>query len=192
MSPRTKKEKNIDEITDDAYNDDIIFEDEKSSEDKLKKLREKLNKCLKENKDNLLGWQRSRADFVNAKKDNEERAKQSFSFAKGEIMEELFPVIDSFEMAFSDKDAWEKVDKQWRIGVEYIYTQLLTTLENNGLKQIDPIGQKFDHNFHTSVEIIETDDKKEDNIVLGVIQRGYELNGRVIRAAKVKVGQLNE
>jgi molecular chaperone GrpE len=196
MPAKRKKEENIDNQLDDTYNNDVIFEEEPKgrtfggdSEEKVKKMKEKLNKCLKENRENLLGWQRCRADFVNAKKENEEKVKQSFVFAKGELMEEILPVIDSFEMAFANKEAWENVDKQWRMGVEYIHTQLLSILEGNGLKQIDPLSQKFDPSLHTSMEVVDTDDKKQDDIVVEVVQKGYEMNGKVIRAAKVKVGR---
>lgn len=184
---KTKKQK-PDESMGDIYKDDIVFE-ESENDDKFKKVKEKLNICLKENKENLLGWQRARADFVNAKKENEERVKNSFAFAKSELMEDILPVVDSFDMAFANKEAWDKVDKGWRTGVEYIHTQLLSVLESNGLKQINPISQKFDPSLHTSVEVVDTSNKKEDEMILEVVQKGYEMNGKVVRAAKVKVGQ---
>lgn len=199
MPAKRKKEVNIDDQLDNENKEDIVFEEEPEgrsfggdSEEKVKKIKGKLNKCLKENRENLLGWQRCRADFVNAKKENEEKTKQSFVFAKGELMEEILPVVDSFEMAFANKEAWENVDKQWRVGVEYIHTQLLRVLEGNGLKQIDPLSQKFDPNLHISMEVVDTKDKKEDDVVVEVIQKGYEVNGKVIRAAKVKVGRFKE
>lgn len=191
-SKKKEKKQKVDELSEDMYNDDVIIEEDDTTDGKIKKLKEKLNKCLKENRENLLGWQRARADFVNAKKENEERVKDSFNHAKSEFVEELLPVIDSFEMAFADKDAWGKVDENWRVGVEYIYSQLLSVLENNGFKQIDPKGKKFDPNFHVSMEMVDTDKKKDDGVIVGVIQKGYEHNGKVIRAAKVKVAQYKE
>jgi len=189
MASKKEKKEDVEEDLEDVYNDDIIIEENETVEGKVKKLKEKLNECLKENRENLLGWQRSRADFVNAKKENENKVKESFVYATGEFIEELLPVVDSFEMAFADKEAWEKVDKNWRIGVEYIYSQLLSILENNGLKQIDPTGEKFNPSFHTSMEMINTDKKKDDSVVMSVIQKGYKHNGKVIRAAKVRVAQ---
>ncbi len=185
----TSKKKNIDENIKDVYNDDIVIEENENIDSKIKKLKGRLNKCLKENKENLLGWQRSRADFVNAKKENEDKIKDSFVYAKGEFLEELLPVVDSFEMAFANKDAWEKVDKDWRIGVEYIYTQFLSILKNNGVKQIDPVDEKFNPSAHISMDTIEVDKKKKDGVVVNVIQKGYEHNGKIIRAAKVIVSR---
>lgn len=197
---KNKKDQNTDKQQESKDNEDVVFEEENveitgfgfSKDEKTKKLKEKLDKCLKESKENLLGWQRSRADFINAKKENEERVKQSFVFAKRELIEDILPVVDSFEMAFSNKEAWENIDNGWRTGVEYIYTQLLSILESNGLKPINSIGEKFNPNFHTSVEMVDTKNKKEDDIVVEVIQKGYEMNGGVIRAARVKVGRFKE
>lgn len=191
MVKKKEKEEIIVEESESMY-DDVVMEDSETADLKIKKIKEKLNKCLKENKENLLGWQRSRADFVNAKKENEEKVRESFSYAVGGLIEELLPVIDSFDMAFSNKDTWEKVDKNWRIGVEYIYSQLVSILESNGLKQLNPVGEKFNPNFHTSVEIVDTDKKKEDNSIIDVVQKGYEYNSKVIRAAKVKVAHYNK
>jgi len=189
MTPQKRKIQNLDETPDGIYNDDIVFEDGDVVEDRIKKLKERLGKCLKENKENLLGWQRAKADFVNVKKENAEKAKKSSDFAKGEFIEEMLPVIDSFSMAFANKELWEKVDKNWRVGVEYIHSQFMSVLEGNGLKSITPIGEKFDPNFHISIEVVNTDKKKEDDLIVEIVQSGYELNGRVIRAAKVKVAQ---
>jgi len=177
---------------DDVNNDDIILEETEQVEQKIKKLKEKLNKCLKENKENLLGWQRARADFINAKKENEKRVGESYAYIKSEFISELLPVVESFEMAFSDKKAWEKVDKNWRVGVEYIHSQLTSILENNGLEEIKPKGEKFDPKFHASVETVPTNKKKEDGIVMEVTQKGYKLNDNILRAAKVKVGQFKK
>lgn len=189
MTLKKETKKNINSKVDDTYIDDIVIEEDDTQEAKIKKIKAKLTKCLIENKENLLGWQRSRADFINAKKENEEKLKELISFSKGEFINQILPVVDSFEMAFSNKDAWEKVDKNWRVGVEYIYSQLLSILENNGLKQIDPIGEKFDPNFHISTEMIDVESKKDDDIVMEVVQKGYEHNRKVIRPASVKVAR---
>ncbi len=185
MSLQKKKKEKIN----DSHLEDITLEESDIPQDKIKKIKDKLNKCLSENKENLLGWQRARADFVNAKKENEKKVKESSLYAKASLIEEMLTVADSFEMAFADKKAWEKVDKNWRIGVEYIYSQLISIFESNGVKQINPLGDEFDHNLHASIETVETDNKKEDGIIVEVVQKGYELNGKVLREAKVKVAQ---
>ena len=184
---KSKKEDKIDSFQDDVYNNDIEIEDEGSQSDIVKKLRKKLNSCQKERGEYLTGWQRSKADFINAKRSFEEEKKEYISFAKENVLEELLPVVDSFDMAFANKDAWESVDKNWRTGVEYIHSQFVTILENNGLKQIDPLGKVFDPREHTSVEMVETDRKKEADHIAEVVQKGYRLNDKIVRSPKVKV-----
>ena len=91
-------------------------------------------------------------------------------------------------MAFANKESWEKVDKNWRTGVEYIYSQLLSVLEQNGLKQMNPVGETFDPNVHTSVESVAVEREEDEHKILKVVQKGYSLNGSLIRSPKVKIG----
>jgi len=179
--------------------DDVVFDEnvdeegeELSARDTIRKLREKLKKCGAEKQEYLLGWQRTKADFVNARKAEEESRKDILKFAHGNLIEELLPVIESFEQAFSNKEAWEKVDKNWRIGVEYIYQKLISTLEQNGLKQLNPIGEQFDPALHISSEMIHTENEKEDHMIVEVIQKGYALNGKILKPPNVKVAVLKE
>ena len=75
------------------------------------------------------------------------------------------------------------------MGVEYIYSQLLSSLERFNLKVINPFEQKFDPSQHVSIENTPVTDKDKDGVILKVVQKGYELNGKVIRAPKVEVGE---
>lgn len=175
--------------------DDVVYDDENASinpSQALKKLREKLKKAEAEKTEYLTGWQRSKADLINARKRDEEDRKNFIKYANEGLIEDLLPVLDSFSMAFANKEAWEKVDKNWRMGVEYIYSQLMSTLERNNITVIDPKGQTFDPNHHISMEMIATEDKAQDGKIIEVIQKGYELNGKVIRAPKVKVGEFKQ
>ena len=92
-------------------------------------------------------------------------------------------------MAIGNKEAWEKADKNWRIGVEYIYFQLRKALTESGVEEIDPSGKKFDHTLHEAVSYEPVVDEKIDHTVLQVIQKGYILNGKLLKPAKVKVGE---
>ncbi|MFQ5662064.1 MAG: nucleotide exchange factor GrpE [Candidatus Paceibacteria bacterium] len=169
--------------------DDVIFEDEEGGAETIKKLREKLKKCTSEKQEYLDGWQRSKADFVNAKKKDEELRAGLVAFAKEGLILDLLSSVDNFEMAFANKDAWESVDKNWRVGIEHIHSQLLKTLGEHGLEQFDPSGEQFDPNRHDSVESVVTDRKEDDHKIVEVVQKGYILGGKIIRPAKVKVGE---
>ena len=93
------------------------------------------------------------------------------------------------DSGMNHKEAWEKADKNWRVGVEYIYSQITNTLLNHGLTKIDPKGEIFDPTHHQSVAVIETGRKEEDGQILEVVGYGYSLNGKIIREPQVKVGQ---
>jgi len=186
-----------DQASDDASDsDDVTLEDnddvevsEEFSKDAIKALKEKLKKAEKERREYLEGWQRDKADFVNAKKRAEEAQKDFAKFASESLVSDLIPVLDSFEMAMGNKEAWEKIDKNWRMGVEHIANQLKGTLQAQGLVEIDPIGQPFDHNRDEAIAYEPVEDKSQDHKVIAVIQKGYTLNGKSIRPAKVKVGE---
>lgn len=174
-------------------NDSEVFEfefNEDGEEDlkkTLKKLRVDLKQCRKEKEEYLTGWQKERAEFANYRKQEEDR-KAIFSEAVRErILTRFLSVIDSFNMAFVNKEAWEKVDDNWRKGVEYIYTQMNGIFEEYGVKGVGEVGDSFDPNVHQSIDVIETDKKELEHKVSSVIQKGYKLGERVIRPARVNV-----
>ena len=79
------------------------------------------------------------------------------------------------------------------MGIDHIYNQLLQTLGDFGLEQIQTkIGDKVDHNIHEPINTIKTGKKEQDGTILKIIQKGYKLNGKIIRAAKVEVGEFSE
>jgi molecular chaperone GrpE len=147
-----------------------------------------LEKIKAERDEYLAGWQRAKADFSNAKKQWEATMKEFRTMANEGLIEELLPVLSSFEMAFANKEAWEKADKNWRTGVEYIYNQIKGVLDQNGLKEINPVGEKFDPNVHEAVKYESLEDKKE-NTVISVVEKGYKLGAKLIRPAKVVVSE---
>jgi|SRR5581483_9609567 len=161
---------------------------ETSSE--IETIKKELEKVTAERDEYLSGWQRTKADFVNAKKRMEEAMKEYRSMANEGLIEELLPVLSSFEMAFSNKAAWEKADKNWRMGVEHIYNQIKGVLTTNGLKEINPVGQKFDLNIHEAVRHEETEDAAKAGMVVSVLEKGYLLGNKLIRPAKVVVAEM--
>jgi len=158
----------------------------------LKKFRADLKVCQKEKAEYLNGWQKERADFINYKKQEEDR-KSNFSEAMRErIIMRFLTVLDSFDMAFVNKEAWEKVDENWRKGIEHIYSQMHDVFEEFGVKPIGEVGESFDPGIHQSIEVIKTDKKEDDHRVREVTQKGYKLGERVIRPARVNIFEYNE
>ena len=149
-----------------------------------------LERVTAERDEYLAGWQRAKADFVNSKKRTEEMMREFRLLANEGLIEELLSVLQSFEMAFANRETWEKADKNWRTGVEHIYNQLKGILEQNALKEINPLGQKFDHLVHEAVRYEpDVTDKNTDGTVTNVLEKGYTLGGKLIRPAKVVVAE---
>ena len=181
-------------MNDTENTDDVVFEDtiegegEAFSKDKIKKLRDEIKTLQAEKADYLASWQKERADFINFKKGEDERKKMTLEYAREGFVEELLPVLDGFDMAFSNKEAWEKLDKGWRTGIEYIRGQFVKILEDNGIAEISPKeGETPDSNLHDFVDTVPTDDSAKDHTIANIMQKGYKIGTRVIRPARVKV-----
>jgi molecular chaperone GrpE len=173
--------------------DDVEFEeldwvgDEKKDKQKLKDLRSELKQAKAEAREHLTALQRARADYVNLKRELDEVKDVTKRKTTEKVLGDFLPVLDSFDMAMGNKQAWEAVDKNWRVGVEYIYSQLKTALENHGVEAIDQVGVDFDPMLHEPMETKETDDGSLDHKIERVIQKGYRMGDRVIRPARVVV-----
>ncbi|HTE48644.1 MAG TPA: nucleotide exchange factor GrpE [Candidatus Paceibacterota bacterium] len=158
----------------------------------LKKLREDLKQCRKEKEEYLTGWQRERAEFANYRKGEDDRKAMFSESIRERILTRFLTVADSFNMAFANREAWEKVDENWRKGVEYIYGQMNTIFEEYGIKEIGKASERFDTNIHQSMESVPTDKKELDHTVASVVQKGYKLGERVMRPARVNVYEYSE
>lgn len=171
--------------------EDVTFEESSeegealSAGNKVKKLQEQIKLLQKEKGEYLDGWQRARADYANLQKTSEEDKKRMRAIFEENFIEELLPTVDSFLMAMSNKEAWEKVDPAWRTGVEYIYNQLMNTLESHNLKLFGEVGEVFDPAKHEAVGEEATGDPTLDHKVAKVNQKGFMLGESILRPARV-------
>lgn len=124
---------------------------------------------------------RMMADFQNYKRRVEKEKKDLYSYANEKIVTDLLEVMDNFERALEQDTA-----DGFKEGMEMIFKQLGTVLEKSGLAEIPALGEDFDPNVHNAVMTEETDEY-ESGKVSGVMQKGYTLNGKVIRPSMVKV-----
>ena len=122
------------------------------------------------------------ADFQNYKKRVEKEKKDLYSYANEKLVTELLAVLDNFERALAHEDSGDG----FKEGMEMIFKQLMDVLEKSGLAEIAALGEDFDPNFHNAVMTEETEEY-ESGKVSGVLQKGYSLNGKVIRPSMVKV-----
>ena len=179
-----KEEEIIDDITIVESTEDGL---ELPDKDKNKKLREDIKRLQKEKDEYLLGWQRAKADYINLQRELEAVRLNSSLITKEKVVENILPALDSFEMAFSNQDFWQKVDKSWRQGIESIYDQIISGLNKSDIEKIDQVDILFDPNIHQSIEKIKTDDKGKDHFVESILQVGYKVGNRTIRPAKVRI-----
>ncbi|MEI6494693.1 MAG: nucleotide exchange factor GrpE [bacterium] len=158
------------------------------SPDQIKKLRHKLKTCELDKAEYLAGWQRAKADYINFKNSEEKSRQETTSYAKESLLHELINLADSFELAFANQEAWNSVPENWRKGVEYIYSNLVNIFDNNGLVEINPLGQDFNPAEQHSIGTVNIANKNQIDKVVEVLKKGYSLKGKVIRPAHVKVG----
>lgn len=155
-------------------------------------LRDKLKVCEAEKREILEESQRAKADFLNARKRLEEDRRRDKERVTIKHIEELIPLCDSFHMAMSNKDVWEKADANWRKGIEGINSQLQRILTNNRVSVIDPIGAEFDPYQHEALSTVPVEEDQNHKVVT-VIQQGYVLKKEddtteLIRPARVIIG----
>ncbi|MBE6037450.1 MAG: nucleotide exchange factor GrpE [Clostridiales bacterium] len=126
------------------------------------------------------------ADFQNFRRRAEKERKDIYAFANEGLVTELLSVLDNFERALAVSE--EAAGKGMLEGMQMIFKQLLTVLEKNGLKEIEAQGLDFDPNFHNAV-MMTAAEGIESGKVAEVLQKGYTLNGKVLRPSMVKVAE---
>jgi molecular chaperone GrpE len=141
---------------------------------------------LQRERDDLLDTsQRLQADFENYRKRVLREQTALVERATEGLLEQLLPVLDSFELALANFDADVDADRV-RKGIELVYAELIGVLERAGLERIDALGEAFDPNEHEAV-MQEDGDGDGEARVSGVLRAGWKLKGRVLRPAMVKV-----
>jgi len=125
--------------------------------------------------------QRTQANFENFRKQTEKRVMEIREMAAKNIILELLPIIDNFELALKNTENQDS----FKEGVKLIHTQLNSILENNHIETIKTTGGQFDPYLHEALLKVESDQPKDS--IVEELQRGFTLNGEVIRHAKVKI-----
>jgi len=138
-----------------------------------------LEKQLSEMKDMYL---RLMAEYDNYRKRTAREKESFYAMAKAETVERILPVYDNIERAVNNPTS----DEAYKKGVEMIFQQLKDVFSSLGVREIEAEGAKFDPEKHNAVMHIE-DDRYGENSVVEVFQRGFEIDGRVIRHSVVKV-----
>ncbi len=158
-------------------------------------LQKQINELEKQKTEYLAGWQRERADFLNYKKEEMERIAELLKYASEEFVLRILPILDNFEVAEKCLTCDPEKDKNVK-GLLMMKNQLKEFLKNQGIEEIKTIGEAFNPNLHEVIEEIEpsfakaTEGKEiKTGIIVEEIQKGYQINGHLLRPAKVKVAK---
>lgn len=140
---------------------------------------------LKEKEEQML---RLRADFENTKKRLERDQQEAVKFANEKLLAEILSIVDNFDRAMvslSEGHDPEMVKK----GLKIAQDQLHQVLERHGVEVVKSVGAPFDPKFHEAVAVVEPTEEFRDGVIVDEIQRGYLLNGRLIRPSRVRIAQ---
>ena len=128
------------------------------------------------------------AEFENMRKRHERERQQLIKYAHEEVIIEFLGFFEDFERTIEAAKASPNDGTAIVKGVEMVMKRMQELLKKYDVKTIDPLGQKFDHNLHEALMVVESD-KEEDGTIVGVFQKGYMLGDRVVKTAKVKVAR---
>ena len=129
----------------------------------------------------------AKADSENNRKRALEEAEKTRKYAIESFSQEILLVKDSLDSALTIDNASLE---SYKNGVELTVKQLSTIFEKFNIEEIDPVGENFDPNFHQAMTML--DSEEEPNKIISVFQKGYKLNGRVLRPALVSVSKEKE
>ena len=156
--------------------------------EEVQQLHQQVEDLIKEKDEIFEKLQRVAADYENFQKRVPKQIADTIAYEKEKIIKTLLPALDNFEHTLQNTHSAENLDVIIK-GVRIIYDQMLNILKAHGVEQIKALGQKFDPALHEAM-MQKTEDDRQDNTVLEEFQKGYKLNGRVIRPSKVIVNKL--
>ncbi len=178
--PDGKKQEEVKQPQMEAVEDEITD----NGEEKINELEQKLRRQIEELKDTNL---RLHAEFDNYRKRTIKEKIELSKTASEDVIIDLLPVLDDFDRALKNiTDAG--AENAFTEGIALIYNKLLKVLSQKGVEEIQAKDQVFDTDFHEAVSHIPGDDSDGEQKIIDVVQKGYKLNGKVIRFAKVVVG----
>ncbi|MBI4114492.1 MAG: nucleotide exchange factor GrpE [Candidatus Niyogibacteria bacterium] len=158
-------------------------EEEDAAADKLKKAKKELASCRKEKQEYLEGWQRAKADLINYKKDESRRNELIAKFASEDMVYDILPVLDNFDLALQ-----HDMSDDVRRGITMIRSQFEDALKRRGVEAIVvQLGESFDITKHESVGEMES--AVPEGTIAEELQKGFMMHGKVIRASKVKLAK---
>ena len=152
------------------------------------RLKEKMNALKEKNEELLDKYRRLYADFDNFKKRSAKEWLEKNKEAGKDVIMEMLPILDDFERSIKTSKSSENLEAV-REGSELILSKLKKSLGQKGLEPMESIGQTFNADRHDAITEIAAQKEEDKGKVLDEIEKGYMLNGKIIRHAKVVVGK---
>ena len=184
------------ELQEEHFTQPVDTKDEESPEVTAKELTEQIANLAtqifqkeEENKQLSEKVKVAQAELVNYRKRKDEETATLLKYANADLILELIPAIDNFERAIKQATKSENSEIQkFMTGINLIYQNLQNTLTKFGVEEISRVGQEYDPKLEEAL-LTDCVEEQEDEVVLEVLQKGYKLKDRVIRAAQVKINQ---
>lgn len=172
-------EEHTEQTEEESESDDSASDEKKGF---FKKKKDKKDEQIEDLNDRL---KRQMAEFDNFRKRSEKEKSQMYDMGAKTVVEKILPVVDNFERGLAAVPEENKEDA-FVAGMDKIYKQMMTVLEEIGVKPIEAVGQEFDPNFHNAVMHVE-DEELGENVIAEELQKGYMYRDAVVRHSMVKV-----
>lgn len=157
---------------------------EPATKSEAEEIKEKLAQAEKNRDEYLAGWQRAKADFINYKKEELQRLKEIAHYGAEDLISEFITILDNFDLGLAALERAGPVEK----GIYMIRAQIADILKKRGLEKLEvKMGDSF--NPKIAEAIVEAESDQPPGIILDVIETGYELHGKILRPARVKISK---
>lgn len=176
-------------MSDNSPTDDLDFEPEEelgsigAAQAKLKKLKAELEKAKAERAEYLDGWQRCKADAINARRELLAQGERAGMHVRDRLVEQLIPALDSFDMA-AGSEQWASIDDGFRTGMEHVRSLILEALASASVERYGKVGEPYSAHLHDAVEE-RSDMPGESGTIARVLRFGYKSGDKIIRPAQV-------
>ncbi len=155
-----------------------------NGQDELEELKNKLKEIEQKKDEYLAGWQRAKADFINYKSEEMARLEEMAKYGNENLIYEFIGVMDNFDLGLEALEKSGPVEK----GIYMIRSQIFDILKKRGLEKINiQIGDQFDPGIAEAIS--EAESEKPPGTIIGIIETGYKLHGRVLRPTRVQISK---
>lgn len=186
MTEEQKKDELREEVTEEQKPEDAAegAEEAKAEEKAEEQPAEKPEEKKEEDEDLNTRYMRLMADFQNFRRRTDKEKSDIYAYGNEKLVLELLPVLDNFERALAAAEEGDKFAE----GMQLIYKQMVDALTKNKVEEIEAEGKPFDHNLHNAV-MRQPQEGAESDTIINVLQKGYKLNGKVVRPSMVIVAE---